>query len=380
MRFVVSGYFGFGNTGDEAMLAAMVQHLRDVDPDAAIVALSNHPELTMQTHGIPAIGRTALRQIIREVAAADLVISGSGSLLQDVTSFRSLAYYLGLVALARLMGTPVFFYSQGVGPLRRAWSRWLVRLVANGATAITVRDEPSRRLLEAIGVRRPPVQVTADPVFGMELSPSVRSGEDMLASEGVPVSANAPLVVVSVRPWKAGTGWLEAIARAADEAERSLGAAVVFTPFHKPGDVVASRAVAELMRGRSYVLKGDYSPQEMMSLIDRADLVIGMRYHALVFAAARAKPFVAVSYDPKIDGLLEMLGEEPGITTASRGEQEVDEEALVRKVTDVWERRDSIREALKAIRPALAEAAKRAAFLAAETARTGRQGSAGVIG
>lgn len=379
MRFVLSGYFGFGNTGDEAMLAAMIQHLRGVVPDAAIVALSNDPELTLRTHGIPAARRTSLRQIVREVAAADLFISGSGSLLQDVTSFRSIAYYLGLVALTRLMGKPVFFYSQGVGPLRRAWSRWLVRLVANRVNAITVRDEPSRRLLEAVGVRRPPIRVTADPVFGLERAASVRNGEDILGSEGVPVAANAPLVVVSVRPWAAKTGCLEAVARAADEAERSLGATVVYVPFHKPGDMVASRAAAELMRGRSYVLEGDYSPQEVMSLIGRADLVIGMRYHALVFAAACATPFVAVSYDPKIDGLLRMVGEEPGLSMTSRGRREVDGEALARKVRDVWARRDSMRTALSAARPALAEAAKSAAFLAVEVARCGRRGCAGVI-
>lgn len=372
MKFVLSGYFGFGNTGDEAMLAAMIQHLREVVPDAAIVALSHEPELTRRMHGIDAVKRTSLLQVIREFAGADLFVSGSGSLLQDVTSFRSLAYYLGLVAMARLMGKPVFFYSHGVGPLKRTWSRWLVRLVANRVSAITVRDEPSRQLLEAVGVRRPPIRVTADPAFGLELDASVRDGADILASEGVTVAAEAPVVVVSVRPWAAESGYLEAVARAADEAEHSLGAAVVYVPFHKPGDVVASRAAAELMRGRSHVLEGDYSPREVMSLISRADLVIGMRYHALVFAAACATPFVAVSYDPKIDGLLRMVGEEPGVSVASAGCRQVDSEALARKVRDVWARRDGMRAALTAAKPALAEAARSAAYLAAETARRGR--------
>ncbi|MDK2930974.1 MAG: hypothetical protein PWR07_1105 [Bacillota bacterium] len=372
MKFVLSGYFGFGNTGDEAMLAAMIQHLGEVVPDAAIVALSHEPEQTRRMHGIDAVKRTSLRQVIREIAAADLFISGSGSLLQDVTSFRSLAYYLGLVAMARLMGKPVFFYSQGVGPLRRTWSRWLVRLVANRVCAITVRDEPSRQLFEAVGVRRPLIRVAADPVFGLELDASVRDGADILASEGVPVAAGAPVVVVSVRPWAAESGYLEAVARAADEAERSLGAAVIYVPFHKPGDVVASRAAAELMRGRSHVLEGDYSPREVMSLISRADLVIGMRYHALVFAAACATPFVAVSYDPKIDSLLRMVGEEPGISVASGGGRGADGEALARKVRDVWARRDSMKAALTAAKPALAEAARSAAYLAAETVRRGR--------
>lgn len=372
MRFVLSGYFGFGNAGDEAMLAAMVQHLREAVPDASIVALSREPEATRRTHGIDAVERTSLPKILREIAAADLFISGSGSLLQDVTSFRSLAYYLSLVALARLMGKPVFFYSQGVGPLKRAWSRWLVRFVANTVNAITVRDEPSRRLLEKVGVKRPPIVVTADPAFGLELGPFVRRGVDILASEGVRIAAGTPLVLVSVRPWADGSGYLEAVAHAADEAQRSLGAVVVYVPFHKPGDVAASRAAAELMHHGSYVLERDYAPQEIMSLVECADLVIGMRYHALVFAVACATPFVAVSYDPKIDGLLRMVGEEAGLSVTPAGRAVGDGEALARKVMDVWARRESMKAALAAAKPALAEAARQAARLAVETGRRSR--------
>ncbi len=366
MKLVVSGYYGFGNAGDEAMLAAVVQHLREVVPDVDIVALSQAPEVTRRMHGIGAAKRTSLRQVAREIAGADLFISGSGSLLQDVTSFRSLAYYLGLVAMARLMGKPVFFYSQGVGPLGSPWSRLLVRLVANRATAITVRDEPSCELLRAVGVRRPPIEVTSDPVFGLDLDASARRGREILACEGIPVSS--PIVVVSVRPWDAGSGHLEAAALAADQAAGSLGATVVYVPFYKPGDVVASRAAVELMRERSHVLEGDYSPKEIASIVSDADLVIAMRYHALVFAVAAATPFVAVSYDPKIDGLLRAVGEKPGARAAG-GRRAADGEALARRVTEVWARREEMRAALAAARPALAGAARKAARLAVETAR-----------
>ncbi|MDI7247653.1 MAG: polysaccharide pyruvyl transferase CsaB [Anaerolineae bacterium] len=373
MKFVLSGFFGFANTGDEAMLAAMVQHLREVVPDATIVALSHEPELTRRLHGIDAVDRSNLRLIAREIAGADLFVSGSGSLFQDVTSFRSLAYYLGLIAMARLMGKPVFVYSQGTGPLVRPVSRWLVRLVIDRVSAITLRDEQSRRLLEALGVRRPPIRVTADPAFGLELDASVRDGGEILASEGVPAAAaaGAPVVAVSVRPWGSRSGYLQAVARAADEAAASLGAAVVYVPFHRPGDVVASKAAAEIMREKSYVLEGDYSPKEIMSVMSRADLVIGMRYHALVFAAACAVPFVALSYDPKIDGLLSMVGEKPGASVAPAGASAgapADGEALARKVRDVWARRNEMKASLAAARPGLAKAARSAAHLAVETA------------
>ncbi|MEW5865613.1 MAG: polysaccharide pyruvyl transferase CsaB [Bacillota bacterium] len=368
MKLLVSGYFGFQNAGDEAILAAMIQHLKEIVPDAGITVLSRAPALTERTHGVRAVRRTGLGQIAGELAGADLFISGGGGLLQDVTSSRSVPYYLGLVAMAKFMGKPVFFYSQGVGPLRLRASRLLVRLVANRADAITVRDAASRDVLESLGVTRPPVHVTADPAFGLALQPSVRRGRDILTSEGVPVNAG-PLVAVSVRPWAAMPGHLEAVARAADEAVRSFGATVVYVPFYKPGDAVVSRAGSELMRERSYVLKGDYSPQEIMSIIRDVDIVIGMRYHSLVFAVASATPFVAVSYDPKIEGLLETVGERAGLS-----HNEVDGEALVGRVRDVWARREEMKAALARVAPVLSRQAREAARLAVETARGGGAG------
>ncbi|MEW6228434.1 MAG: polysaccharide pyruvyl transferase CsaB [Bacillota bacterium] len=366
MKLLVSGYFGFQNAGDEAILAAMIQHLKEIVPDAGITVLSRAPALTERTHGVRAVRRTGLGQIAGELAGADLFISGGGGLLQDVTSSRSVPYYLGLVAMAKFMGKPVFFYSQGVGPLRLRASRLLVRLVANRADAITVRDAASRDVLESLGVTRPPVHVTADPAFGLALQPSVRRGRDILTSEGVPVNAG-PLVAVSVRPWAAMPGHLEAVACAADEAVRSFGATVVYVPFYKPGDAVVSRAGSELMRERSYVLKGDYSPQEIMSIIRDVDIVIGMRYHSLVFAVASATPFVAVSYDPKIEGLLKVVGEEPGIY-----DKQVDGEVIARRIRDVWARREKMRAALASVGPVLAREARKAAHLAVEVARGGR--------
>ena len=163
-QFAVSGYYGCGNAGDEAVLAGIRESLARVAGDRVrLLALSQNPEETRKLHGIRAEDRmnfSALRAVMRE---SDLLLSGGGSLLQDTTSVRSLLYYLWVARVALNASIPLMFYAQGMGPLRRNMSRTLVRMVANRAASITVRDESSARLLAAIGVTNPKIEVTADP-------------------------------------------------------------------------------------------------------------------------------------------------------------------------------------------------------------------------
>lgn len=170
MRTVVlSGYYGFDNAGDEALLAAIVGTLQKLRPDIHLMVFSANPERTQKMHGVEAISRFNIINLIKTLRRADLLLSGGGSLLQDVTSWRSILYYLGVVMLALWLKTPVMFYAQGIGPIRRTWARWLTRQVGNRVQLITLRDEDSYQELRLLGVSRPPIYVTADPVLGMDL-------------------------------------------------------------------------------------------------------------------------------------------------------------------------------------------------------------------
>ena len=365
MKFVVSGYFGFQNIGDEAILAGMVQHLRDLSHGLEIVVLSQDPLLTKKLHKVRAINRTDIPGICRELADADLFISGGGSLLQDVTSPRSVPYYLGLVTLAKIMQKPVFFYAQGIGPLNLKLSKFLVRTVGNSVDAITVRDESSEGLLKALGVTGPKIHVVSDPAFGLKPGYGTGNGRDFLMAHDIPVQ-DSPLVVVSVRPWPAVPGYMEAVVQACDELVKAYGAVVVYVPFHKTQDAAICQACIELMQEQAYVLDGAFLPEEILSIMKEADFAIGMRYHSLVFAVATATPFVALSYDPKVDGLLSIVGEKPGLSESRHNAG-----AFYDHVKDAWCRREEMKATLTQLAPKLADSSKDAAFLAVETARKG---------
>lgn len=363
MKFIISGYFGFQNIGDEAILAAMIEHLREADHGSEIVALSKDPILTQRLHNVSAVNRNDIFGISRELRDADLFISGGGSLLQDVTSPRSVPYYLGLVTLAKAMKKPVFFYAQGIGPLNLKFSRFLVKTVGNLADTITVRDVQSLALLQSIGITRPEMHVAADPVFGLEPCSGRGKGRDFLQACEIPAKG-CPLVIVSVRPWLAVPGYIQAVASACDHLVKTQGAVIVYVPFHKAQDVPICQACVEVMQERAYMWDCAGSPREIMSLMEDADFAIGMRYHSLVFAVATGTPFVALSYDPKVDGLLSIAGEKPGL---SRSERDVG--SFLGHVKDAWNRREEMKSSFLALAPKLGESAKHVAHLAVNTAQ-----------
>ena len=140
-RIVVSGYYGAKNAGDEAMLAAMLEVLGDLDPELHITVISANPADTERRHGVHAVGSLDARGIFRAMRHADLLISGGGSLLQNVTSRRSLYYYMAVILLAFLLGKRTMLYAQGIGPVTGKFACRCMRWLGNRVSLITVRDE-----------------------------------------------------------------------------------------------------------------------------------------------------------------------------------------------------------------------------------------------
>ena len=198
-KILISGYYGFGNAGDEALLSSILQALLELEPRAEITVISGNPVETMSTHKVKAIGRFDMWKIYQAVYSCDMLISGGGSLLQDVTSARSLYYYLSIIALANTLGKRVMIYAQGIGPLRKSLVRVTVGHVLNQVSMITVRDHASKEELLSLGIDNAPITVTADAVLGMH-PVDTAVGRDILAPYGV--DSDRPIVGVSVRAWK----------------------------------------------------------------------------------------------------------------------------------------------------------------------------------
>ena len=116
-KAVISGYYGFDNCGDEAVLLAIIHCLKKLKPDVRIVVLSGNPKKTRELYAVEAVNRWNPFSVAIELLSCRLLISGGGSLLQDVTSTKSLRYYLAIINIAALFKKRIMIYSQGLGPL-----------------------------------------------------------------------------------------------------------------------------------------------------------------------------------------------------------------------------------------------------------------------
>lgn len=309
---VLSGYYGFDNLGDEAVLYAIVSALRHEVPQLKITVLSHNPKRTASLYGIKAVNRWKLSEVAGALKRADMLISGGGSLLQDVTSPSSLLYYLGVISLARAFKKKIFFYAQGFGPVNRPWARWLVRRVAQKVDFITLRDEESAEDLRSLGIRQPPVIVTADPVLGLDLS-SVDKDTGVAVLRRTGADLDRPLVGLALRRWKSEEIYLPAVAGLADRLLEE-GALPVFIPFHQPDDLdTAKQAIRLMRRPGAVLLDRPLTVEEMLSVTGFLSLMVGMRLHSLIMAAVCGRPVVGISYDPKVDRFLRLIGAPPAL-------------------------------------------------------------------
>jgi polysaccharide pyruvyl transferase CsaB len=358
---VISGYYGSKNAGDEAMLAAMIEVLADLDPKVNITVISANPADTERRHGIRAINWLSLPQILKALRQSDLLVSGGGSLLQNVTSGRSLYYYMGILLAAKIVGTPIMLYAQGIGPIYGRVARTLMCWVGNHVKQITVRDEGSLGELEQLQISRPPIEVTADPVLAIH---PVDKGIGRMILKAYRADGAKPLVGISVREWRGWKHYKAIIAATADQIADEFDARIVFLPMQYPEDVKVAQMIARQMKTKPIVLNDEYTTSELLSIVGNLDLLIGVRLHALIFAGVMSVPMIGLSYDPKIDRFLESIGETP-VGDLTR----ITVESLMGQVREKWNDKANHRKLNTDLMAGLRMAASHNAELALELAR-----------
>jgi polysaccharide pyruvyl transferase CsaB len=353
-RVGISGSYGGLNLGDEAILQGIVTPLRAALP-VEITVFSRDPDDTLRRHPVDRavpVRKMSRNESLSEIRRLDLLVLGGGGILFDAEA----GIYLREVQLAQENDIPVMLYAIGAGPLNDPKVQKLVREVLGRAAAITVRDRLSHQLLEEIGVDKK-IMVTSDPALLIEpepLPPGALERESM--EEG------RKLIGMSVRePGKAAPdideeSYHNILANAADFMVDRFDADVVLIPMEREElDIQHSHAViARMLRApRADVVKGKYTSAQLLSLIGRFEFLVGMRLHALIFAALSGVPFVALPYASKVHGFLEEFKfESPPLRQVNAGR-------LIAHIDQSWDRRRSLQTRINQTVPGLRSRALR---------------------
>lgn len=303
----ITGSYGGMNLGDESILETIIAQLRESLPSVEIVVFSKNPEDTLKRHNVQksiAVQELLRKEAADEIKRLDLLVFGGGGIIYD----RDIKNYLREVEIAHAVGVPVVVYAISGGPLNDSENRKLVVKHLNLAAAVTVRDKPSMKLLEEVGVKKK-IILTADPA--LLLKPS-DVPEDLIKREGLDQPYKH--IGFSVRePGPAAPDldiehYHTLLANTADFMVARLDAGIYFVPLEqKIHDAQHSHAVISRMRhaNRATVLKGEYSASQLLTVIKYFDFCVGMRLHFLIFSAVRGVPFAALPYAGKIHGFLQ---------------------------------------------------------------------------
>ncbi len=283
-KYIVSGYIGFDNFGDEAIAHVLTEHLKKEGAEK-IVLISSNPEKTKKIHNTDSCPMLGFFKSLKE---SDVLISGGGSLLQDVTSFKSLMYYIGIIYTALILGKKVEIYSQGIGPINSKIGRFLTKQALKHCSKISVRDKKSQELLKSWGIES---TLKKDPVFELEL----------------PVKNIKGTVGIQLRNYPS----------LSDEFLKGLAGAVSKKFKDKKFEIFSLQDSIDLEvcgRFKRMLEKNGICDVEILSglsiddvfeKISNLEYMIAMRFHANVASIKCGVKTVAINYDIKVKKLAE---------------------------------------------------------------------------
>lgn len=362
MRVMIVNYFARENRGDAALLSAMIEQVRRAFPEAELGCCGfEDPAERPEFDGVPNLGslrryagdtsvnplrrhgrklypllmwallsaglgrlllRVAHRVLPGEVAAefsalarADLVVSVGGGYLRggaDLPSDISVALLLFPLWAAQCFGVPVVFAPESYGPFGTRFQRAAARRVLGRAAVVSAREDISLRLLADEGVPERILRRDVDSAFAF----SGRAERAWRTELGVP--GDARLVLVTARdylPAAQQSAFEAAVAAAlgrvlADEHAHVVLAPQVTCAYHADDDRIVQRRIAALAAHPRLhsVEDAEITHHEIMSLYAAADLMIGTRFHSVIFSLVAHVPVIAISYERKGRGIMRDLG------------------------------------------------------------------------
>lgn len=276
MTTLIVGYYGYQNFGDEWLLRVVLgQILKKKETSKVFVAhrcFNRDGQITY-------VPRFSFKLLV-SIFQSDKVIFGGGTLFQDKTSKKSMAYYTVILGLAKLCRKKVVWMGQGLGPLSPSSQKWLSWAMPKKA-ALAFRDQESAVLFKkCCPNHQGPIEVTKDLAF---------------QSGGVSVN-RGKLIGVSLRSEK-NLALIRSIVNTLKQDKISLVA--------NPEDEVAMTGVntSKTVVLNNFLTESNMDWEGLSEALKGIDYVISMRYHVLVVAAMINVPFIALSNDPKITSL-----------------------------------------------------------------------------
>ena len=285
-KYVISGYIGFDNFGDEAIAKVLVSHLKSIGAKK-ITVLSSNPEKTSRLYQIDSVN---FLQFFTPIFKSDILISGGGSLLQDVTSLKSLIYYLAVIVTALVLNKKVIVFAQGFTPFRTKIGKAFTKFILKHCNKIYVRDGKSKEILALMDIDS---NIIPDPVFGMN----------------IPTKNTKEGVGVQLRCFHTLTDDLKN-KLAKEISSRFSNQTIKLFSLQDSLDLSVLEKFSQMLQKNgvnSKIYKG-LSVEKAIEELSKLEYLIGMRFHANLVCAKAGVKILGINYDIKVLNLAKLVG------------------------------------------------------------------------
>jgi len=303
------------------------------------------------------------RELLRAYMQADLVVSKPGGFLYSSGRGLSLLISIHTLALALLADKPLYLMPQSIGPLSCSGEQFLLKRVLKRARLVMAREPASFRLLKSWHLPPDALILLPDLAFSYPGAPA-SSAMDWLREHGIEPESASPLLGMTVINWEAQnpefarqTRYEEACAAAARLFIETYGGKVILFPqvrgpSQSHDDRVPARRIGYQLsdvESSVFLIEEPVAPDLLKALYGRMSLFVGTRMHSSIFALSQRVPVVAIGYQPKTVGILQMLGLDRWNLDIDR----VTEKRLTQLLTELWEARGAVRDHLDRMIPTL---------------------------
>ena len=285
-KYVISGYIGFDNFGDEAIAKVLINHLKKQNAEK-ITVLSSNPQKTARLYEVYSEN---FLKFLNPILNSDILISGGGSLLQDVTSLKSLIYYLAVITTALVFNKKVIIFAQGFTPFRTKVGKFFTKFVLKYCDKIFVRDAKSQEILSDMNIES---QLVSDPVFALKpLDISNHRG-----------------VGVQLRDFHTlSDDFLQRLADAL--SARFTGEKIKLYSLQDSLDLLVLNKFTKMLEknGIETEIYKNLSVEKAVEELSSLEYLIAMRFQASLVAAKAGVKVLGINYDIKVLNLAKHIG------------------------------------------------------------------------
>lgn len=283
-RFVLSGYFGFKNFGDEEILSVLVNKLQNDRNTISIISSDTEYTKSKFRH-VNSFYTFDILNILCLIRKSDVLVSGGGSLLQDVTSFKSLVYYLFIIFIALCFRKKVIIFAQGIGPINNILGRFLTKSILKHCFYISVRDNKSQELLSNWGIK---ADLLCDPIFCIKM----------------PILEKTKTVAIQLRNFRSMNE--EFINKLATKVcENFSDYEIEILPFQNSIDLEVcknfEKAIKFLNANMKVTLFDNLDNKEIINRLAKSQYLIGMRFHSIIAGLLAKCKVLSINYDIKVE-------------------------------------------------------------------------------